>query len=359
VNALTVYRLGRVEYEDGLKLMELFARARAAGQVGDALLLLEHPPVLTLGRAAKRENILASDARLAAAGVELFETNRGGDVTYHGPGQVVGYPIFKLPPGRQDVRRYVRDVERCMIDTLAGYGLTAGTIVRWPGVWLGTEADPDARKIAAIGVHIARWVTTHGFAFNVNTNLEHFRLIVPCGIQDKGVTSLQRELGRTVDVAEVEEALAGQFCRVFESERVEPPAPLRTVSVAVLRGRGPEAQVLLLRRTPERGGFWQTVTGRLEPGEAPAAAAAREVQEELGATLEVVDLDYRHAFALGEELPPRLVEEHAFLARWTHAGEPRTGPEHDAMEWVGVQEALARLPFKGLREAVRRAALRG
>ncbi len=357
MSGLTVYRLGRVEYEDGLKMMELFARARAQELVGDALLLLEHPPVLTLGRAAKRVNVLASDARLAAEGVELFETNRGGDVTYHGPGQVVGYPIFKLPPGRQDVRRYVRDVERCMIDTLAGYGLTAGTIVRWPGVWLGTEEDPDARKIAAIGVHIARRVTTHGFAFNVNTHLPHFRLIVPFGIQDKGVTSLQRELGRAVSVAEVEEALAAQFCRGFEAERLQPPAPLRTVSVAVLRGRGPEARVLLLRRTPERGGFWQTVTGRLEDGETPAQAAAREVHEELGRPLEVVDLDYRHAFALGEELPPRLVEESGFLARWTEGAEPQLGPEHDAAEWVGLEEAAARLPFKGLRETVRRAAL--
>ncbi|HET9449976.1 MAG TPA: lipoyl(octanoyl) transferase LipB, partial [Aggregicoccus sp.] len=279
-------------------------------------------------------------------------------VTYHGPGQVVGYPIFKLPPGRQDVRRYVRDVERCMIDTLAGYGLTAGTIVRWPGVWLGTEEDPRARKIAAIGVHIARWLTTHGFALNVNTHLDHFRLIVPCGIQDRGVTSLQRELGRSVDVGEVEEALAEQFCRVFEAERLQPPLPLRTVSVAVLRGEGPGTQVLLLRRTAERGGFWQTVTGRLEPGESAAQAAAREVHEELGRPLQVVDLGYRHAFALGDEVPPRLVEESAFLARWPQGAEPRLGPEHDAAEWVGLEEAAARLPFKGLRETVRRAALR-
>ena len=358
MNALTVYRLGRVEYEDGLKLMELFARSRAAGLSGDVLLLLEHPPVLTLGRAAKRENILASDAQLAAEGVEIFETNRGGDVTYHGPGQVVGYPIFKLLPGRQDVRRYVRDVERCMIDTLAGYGLSAGTIVKWPGVWLGTEEDPDARKIAAIGVHISRWLTTHGFAFNVNTHLGHFGLIVPCGIQDRGVTSLQRELGRTVDVAEVEEAIAAQFCRVFESERVAPPAPLRTVSVAVLRGEGSRVQVLLLERTPERGGFWQTVTGRIEPGESPLEAAERELQEELGQALPVEDLDYRHAFALGEALPPQLVEESAFFARWPEGVEPRLGPEHAAHAWVDLDEAARRLPFKGLREAVRRASLK-
>ncbi|MBF5044141.1 lipoyl(octanoyl) transferase LipB [Aggregicoccus sp. 17bor-14] len=359
MNAITVYRLGRVEYEDGLNLMALFARARAQELVGDVLLLLEHPPVLTLGRGAKRENILASDAQLQAAGVEVFETNRGGDVTYHGPGQVVGYPIFKLPPGRQDVRRYVRDVERCVIDTLARYGLQAGTIVRWPGVWLGTEEDPRARKIAAIGVHISRWLTTHGFALNVNTQLEHFRLIVPCGIQEKGVTSLQRELGRAVDVPEVEEVLAEQFCRVFESERAAAPPPLRTVSVAVLRGRGADAEVLVLQRTPERGGFWQIVTGCLEAGESPAEAALREVHEELGLAPEpsqLLDLAYRHAFALGEQVPPRLVEETAFCVRWPAGAEVRTGPEHAAFEWLRVPEALQRLPFKGLREAVRRAA---
>ncbi len=355
MNTLTVYRLGRVEYEDGLNLMHLFSEARRQGLVGDSLLLLEHPPVLTLGRAAKRENIIATDAMLAAEGVEIFDTNRGGDVTYHGPGQVVGYPIFLLPEGRQDVRRYVRDVEKCLIDTLAEYGLTAASIPKWPGVWIGSEETGDARKVGAIGVHIARWLTTHGFALNVNTKLEHFQLIVPCGIREAGVTSMQREVGHPVSVPDVEEALVRHFCAVFDSERVEPAPALRTVSIAVLRGRGPEAEVLLLRRRPERGGFWQILTGRMEAGETPRQAASRELREETGLLAEVVELGYRHSFALRELVPPRLVDESAFFVRVPSDAAIELSAEHDLFEWVSVSEAMARLPFKGLREAVRRA----
>lgn len=355
MNPLTIFRLGRVEYEDGLKLMHLFGEARLQGRIGDALLLLEHPPVLTLGRAAKRENITATDAHLAEQGVEVFDTNRGGDVTYHGPGQVVGYPILLLPPERRDVRRYVRDVEQGLIQALAGFGLTAGPIPKWPGVWLGQEGSPDARKIGAIGVHLSRWLTTHGFALNVNTNLAHFQLIVPCGIREAGVTSMQRELGHAVSVPEVEEALAREFTQVFDAQRVDGAVDVRTVSVAVVRGQGPDAQVLLLRRTPERGGFWQPVTGRLEPGESPAEAARREVSEETGLELPVRDLEYRHAFALGDALPPRLVEEHGFAVHAALDAQVRLGPEHDAFEWVDVPTALERLPFRGLRETVARA----
>jgi lipoyl(octanoyl) transferase len=355
VSTLTVYRLGRVEYEDGLQLMKLFGEARREGLCGDVLLLLEHPPVLTLGRAAKRSNIVASDARLASEGVEIFETDRGGDVTYHGPGQLVGYPIFLLPEHRHDVRRYVRDVEQCVIRTLAEYGITSGTIPKWPGVWIGQETSPDARKIAAIGVHLSRWLTTHGFALNVNTHLPHFNLIVPCGIREAGVTSLQKELGRPVPMAEVQDKVARHFSEVFELPLVEPKPLTSTVSVTLMRGHGPEARVLLLRRRPERGGFWQIVTGRMEPGEQPREGAARELFEETGLRADVVDLEYRHAFAVGGVVPPRLVEENAFAARCTDTFEVRLGDEHDAHEWVDVPTALSRLPFEGLREGVRRA----
>jgi len=354
VNTITVYRLGRVEYEDGLNLMRLFGDARRQGLATDALLLLEHPPVLTLGRGAKRENITASDERLSQEGVELFETNRGGDVTYHGPGQIVGYPIFLLPESRRDVRRYVRDVERSVMGTLSEWGITAGPIPKWPGVWLGQEGEPDARKIAAIGIHISRWLTSHGFALNVNTRMEHFRLIVPCGIREAGVTSMQRELGHAIPVADVEESLARGFCSVFESERADPAPLMRTVSVAVVRGHGAEAQVLLVRRRPERGGFWQILTGRVEAGESPAQAATRELEEETGLRLPVVDLAYRHAFAVGETLPPVLAQEHGFGVRAPPDSAVRLGPEHDAFEWVDVPTALERLPFRGLKETVRR-----
>ena len=355
MSTLTVYRLGRVEYGDGLTLMQRFAEARRQELIGDSLLLLEHPPVLTLGRGAKRENVLASDGQLASEGVELFETNRGGDVTYHGPGQVVGYPIFLLPKERQDVRRYVRDVERCVIQTLAGYGLKAATIPKWPGVWMGEEGSPDVRKIAAIGIHISRWLTTHGFALNVNTNLPHFQLIVPCGIREAGVTSMQRELCHTVSVPEVEQVLAREFCAVFEREPREEAPSVRTISVTVVRGQGAQLRVLLVRRIPERGGFWQTITGRVERGEDPQQTAARELREETGLELPVRSLDYRHAFSLGEILPPMLVEETAFAAWCPEDQDVRLSAEHDAYEWLDVPSALDRLEYQGLREGVKRA----
>ena len=180
----------------------------------DLLLLLEHPPVITLGVKGDggRANIVATAGRLAELGIEISETGRGGDVTYHGPGQVVGYPILDLRPDRCDVHRYVRDVEEVMIRACADYGLTAGRVKGWTGTWIG----PD--KIGAIGVRISRWITSHGFAFNVGTNLDHFNLIVPCGISTGGVTSLQRATGRQVPVAEVEDVLTRHFCDVFERQ---------------------------------------------------------------------------------------------------------------------------------------------
>jgi lipoyl(octanoyl) transferase len=344
-----------VEYEDGLRLQTLFARARASGEVGDVLLLLEHPPVLTLGRGAGSGNVLLGAPLLEARGVEVHHTDRGGDVTYHGPGQVVGYPILDLNPDRRDVRRYVRGVEEGMIRALAAQGLSAHRIGRWPGVWLGSEEGGDARKIGAVGVHIARWITTHGFALNVNTALDDFELIVPCGIREAGVTSMERELGRQVNVGPVEDALARAFADVFEAALTWEKNRLPTISVTAIRrsARGPE--VLLLRRTPERGGFWQPVTGRRLEGESAALAAARELGEETGAELPVRSLHYRHAFALGESLLPAVAEEEAFAVEWPEGLPVRLGPEHEASEWVSPQVAMERLPHPGLRRAMRRA----
>ena len=352
---LTVHRLGRVEYEDGLKLQALFERARKENLVGDVLLLLEHPPVLTLGRGASRADVLAGPELLEARGVEVHETNRGGEVTYHGPGQIVGYPILDLAPDRKDVRRHVRSVEEGMIRALAEHGIEAGRIPRWPGVWVGSEAAGDARKIGAVGVHIARWVTTHGFALNVNSALEDFELIIPCGIREAGVTSMEQELGRPVDVAAVEDSLARAFGSVLEAEVRFEDARTQTVSVTVARRGASGPEVLLLRRIPERGGFWQPVTGRRQPGESAEAAAQRELEEETDARLAVRSLSYRHSFAFGDEVPPALFEEEAFAAEWPVGLEVQPGPEHEAAEWVNVEEALSRLRFAGLKRAVRRA----
>lgn len=202
--------LGRVSYNDGLRLQEDAVAERAAGQSPDRLFLLEHPHVYTLGRGADRGNVLATEDDLASAGATLVATGRGGDVTYHGPGQLVGYPIVSLKPDRCDVHRYVRDLEEVLIRTLADYGIESGRVAGLTGVWVG-----DA-KVAAIGVRIARWVTSHGFALNVSTDLDRFSAIVPCGITDKRVTSLDRLIGRTIPLDAVAEAVASHFGEVFD-----------------------------------------------------------------------------------------------------------------------------------------------
>ena len=206
---LNVRRLGRIPYASGIALQERLVEARKRGEVTDTLLLLEHDPVVTLGRNARKENLLMPEDLLRAQGIDLFEVGRGGDVTYHGPGQVVGYPIIEIPEGRRDVHRYVRDLEEVMIRVCRDYGFVARRIPGKSGTFVGEN------KIGAIGVRISRWVTSHGFAFNVNTNLSGFELIVPCGLRDQGVTSLSRLLGSQADQAEVEERLTDRFKEVL------------------------------------------------------------------------------------------------------------------------------------------------
>ncbi|MBM3819791.1 MAG: lipoyl(octanoyl) transferase LipB [Acidimicrobiia bacterium] len=209
---LDVRRLGLIGYTEALALQRALVEERRADRVPDLLLLLQHPPVITLGVKGDggRSNIVASSDRLAEIGIEVSETGRGGDVTYHGPGQIVGYPILDLKPDRCDVHRYVRDVEDVMIRVCADYGVTAGRIKGLTGAWVGGD------KIGAIGIRISRWITSHGFAFNVSTDLDHFRLIVPCGITEGGVTSLAKLTGRAVPLHDVEERLIRHFSEVFE-----------------------------------------------------------------------------------------------------------------------------------------------
>jgi lipoyl(octanoyl) transferase len=210
-----IERLGVVEYGDGLRLQRERVARRKAGVIADTLLLLEHPHVYTLGRNAKKENLLISAEQLAARGAQVFEIDRGGDVTYHGPGQLVGYPVLDLAKHRRDIAWYMRCLEEVLIEVAREYGLEAGRLAGAPGVWVGND------KLAAMGVHISRWVTSHGFAFNVNTDLRYFDWIVPCGLRDKGVTSLQKLLGRRVGMDEVAEKVVRHFGRVFGLEMVE------------------------------------------------------------------------------------------------------------------------------------------
>jgi lipoyl(octanoyl) transferase len=199
-----------MDYGQALELQQQLATQRKLGAVADQLLLLEHPHVITLGRNGHMENLLASDEILGRAGISFYPTDRGGDVTYHGPGQLVGYPILDLRDWKRDVRAYVRAVEQTLIDTLAEFGIEAGRIPELTGVWVGD------RKIAAIGVHLSRWVTSHGFALNVHTDLSYFQYIVPCGLT-KPVTSMAR-LGVRASLAEISQVFAAHFGRVFECE---------------------------------------------------------------------------------------------------------------------------------------------
>lgn len=208
---LDVRRLGLVSYEEGLALQRDLVEARRQEEIPDTLLLLQHPPVITLGVKvrADRSHIIAAPEVLAARGIAVHESGRGGDVTFHGPGQLVGYPIFDLNPDRRDLHRYVRDIEESLIRALARFGVQASRIQGLTGVWVGDD------KVAAIGVRISRWITSHGFALNVDPDLGCFELIVPCGIADRGVTSMARLLGRPVAVEEAEVPVAQAFAEVF------------------------------------------------------------------------------------------------------------------------------------------------
>jgi lipoyl(octanoyl) transferase len=204
-----VRHLGCIPYEDALDLQEQLATRRKAEKESDTLLLLEHPPVITLGRNARREHILASAEELEREGIELFETNRGGDVTFHGPGQLVGYPIVDLSRIRKDVGWYLRTLEEVLIRAVQELGLAAGRRPGMTGVWVMDK------KVAAIGVHISRWITSHGFALNVATDLRYFRHIVPCGISTHPVSSLEALLNAPVDRKRLEQSLAEHFGDLF------------------------------------------------------------------------------------------------------------------------------------------------
>jgi lipoyl(octanoyl) transferase len=209
-----------VPYAEALAMQRALVEQRYRAAIPDTLLLVEHPHVLTLGVRGDggRSHVLVSVDALAERGIAIHETGRGGDITYHGPGQLVGYPIVDLKPDRCDVHRYVRDLEDVLIRTAASYGINAGRVDGLTGVWVGRD------KLAAIGVRISRWITSHGFALNVTTDLDYFDLIVPCGIAHRGVTSLARLLGHSVDLCEVEDRIAVHFCAVFDRQTAQPSA---------------------------------------------------------------------------------------------------------------------------------------
>jgi len=220
---IAAYDLGRIPYREALDLQRRAVAARAAGATSDAIYFAEHEPVLTVGRAGHPENLVASEASLRARGVEVVPIERGGDITYHGPGQILAYPILalaELPAGR-DLHRYLRDLEEVLIGMLASYGIAADRRPPYTGVWVGD------RKVAAIGVAVRRWITFHGFALNVDPDLGHFAWIHPCGIRDLGVTSMRELLGQAPPRAEVLARLREGFARIWDRSVVETPLDVR------------------------------------------------------------------------------------------------------------------------------------
>ena len=227
--------LGLVSYADASSLQQRLAAARKSGLIDDVFLLCEHPHVITLGRNANRQNLLASEHVLRQKAVELHATNRGGDVTYHGPGQIVGYPILNLAGIKRDVGWYVRTLEEAMIRASADFGATAYRVPGKTGIWV--QAGASEEKLAAIGVHISRWVTSHGFAYNVSTDLRYFDLIVPCGIADRKATSLEKLLRRSVPLEEVKPRLTGHLTDLFSLT----PSPTSTRQLLATLDRSEQA----------------------------------------------------------------------------------------------------------------------
>jgi lipoyl(octanoyl) transferase len=338
-----------VTYENGMRLQQKLVELRQEEAIPDQLLLLEHPPVITLGRGGDVRNLIAPDSTLQAERVRFFETTRGGDITYHGPGQLVGYPIIHLGEGNRDVRKYVTKLEEVLIRTVAEYGITAERADGKRGIWAGND------KIAAIGVRIARWVTSHGFALNVTTNLDHFRLITPCGLHGTGVTSISHLAGRDIALADVREIVAAKFAEVFERDVVPRSESIRLVKVVVHDGE----RVLLLHRRPERGNFWQPITGSIEDGELPIDTARREMTEETGHSGDPEALDLQQSFMIESQFlaakypPPIIATEIGFSVEVPPGLIVRMdAAEHDAYGWFTFAEAYEKIRWTDDREAL-------
>ena len=350
-----LHQLHLVTYENGLKLQQKLVEMRQRDELPDQFLLLEHPPVITLGRGGDAKNLLASDEALRAERVRFFETERGGDITYHGPGQLVGYPILHLGEGKRDVRKYVTNLEEVLIQTVAEYGITAARIEGRRGIWVGNE------KIAAIGVRIARWVTSHGFALNVSTNLGHFRFITPCGLHGTGVTSILKQTGRDVPLHEVREIVAVKFSEIFERDLLPRPETIRLIKVLV----HDDHRVLLLHRRPERGNFWQPITGAIEAGETAFEAAQREVLEETGTPGDPEAMGFTQSFMiesqhLATRYPvPIIASEIGFKTALDSQRPIRMdADEHDEYGWFTFADAYERIRWSDDREALERLEVR-
>ena len=352
-------RLGHVFYSAGLRMQRGLSEYVKAEGRPDQILMLRHNPVFTLGRNATLADIHVSEAFCADQGVEIHSTDRGGEVTYHGPGQIVVYPICNLRGGREDVGRLVRGLEEAMIRTAAEFGIEADRLKGAPGIWVDTPRGLE--KLGAVGLHLSRWITTHGIAFNVDPNLNHFQWITPCGFTDKGVCSLKSLLGESAPGMDLVEArLETHLTHCLGLEPQTAASPSRSVSALTWRKglQGPE--ILMMLRVPEHGGWWQSVTGMMEPGETPEATAHREMLEETGLTGRLTPMPLEHTFWFDPALihfpdpEPRFNTETCFHMEVAPEEEVRLAPEeHSIYRWCGLEEAYDLMKWEGSKACVR------
>jgi len=353
-------RFGMVLYPAGQRMQQALAREVGEKDLPDQLIILEHDPVFTLGRNATPADIHMSEDFLASQGVSVHRTDRGGEVTYHGPGQIVAYPICNLRGGRQDVGRLVRGLEEAMIRTAADFGVVADRLPGAPGIWVETPRGPE--KLGAIGLHLSRWISTHGIAFNVRPNLDHFRWITPCGFTDKGVCSLASLLGDGAPtMEEAADFLQGHLIHFLALDLQPVQPPTRSVSALTWRRGVAGPEILMMLRVPEHGFWWQSVTGMMEPGETPEETTHRELQEETGLRGSLRSLDFAHTFwvdpaILGfPEGEPRFNTELCFAMEVSRDAEVVLAPdEHTEYLWCSLDEAHKRMRWEGSKAALAR-----
>jgi len=351
-------RFKRVFYPAGLRLQKALAEYVNEEGRPDQLVILEHDPVFTLGRNATPADIHMSEDFLSAQGVSVHRTDRGGEVTYHGPGQIVVYPICNLRGGREDVGRLVRGLEEAMIRTAADFGVVADRLQGAPGIWVATPRGPE--KLGAIGLHLSKWISTHGIAFNVRSNLDHFRWITPCGFTDKGVCSLASLLGEGAPTWEAAtDRLQAHLTEQLALDLQPSRPPSRSVSALTWRRGVAGPEVLMMLRVPSHGFWWQSVTGMMEPGEEPEQTAHRELLEETGLTGTLRPLGLTHSFWVDSSIvhfpdpEPRFNTEICFSMEVSPEAPVRLEPaEHSEYLWCGLEEAHERMKWEGSKAAV-------
>ena len=353
-------RLGMVLYSAGLIMQKALAgHVQAAGKP-DQILILEHNPVYTLGRGAARTDIHMSSEFLAENGIEVHQTDRGGQVTYHGPGQVVIYPICNLKNGRQSVGRFIRGLEQAMINSARDFGVDAARLDGHPGAWVNTKLGPE--KIGAIGVHLSRWISTHGIAFNLDPRMEHFGWITPCGISDKGVCSLSSILGDGCPSREeTETSLARHLSEILAFDPAPVADPSERVSALVWRRSFGGPEVLMLLRCHSNSVWRPGITVMAENGETPEAAVIRKTLEECGLGGELRPLGFRHAFlmdprvakTIGDE--PQFCSENCFHIEVAPDAAVSLNPkEHSGYRWCAPSEAMQLMAWDGSKTALKK-----